>query len=67
MANAQQKLVTPQREMGSVVELRQALSLVEKTLAEAMTYTLGIVEGMGQIREEETLPPTGYIHLRLKR
>ena len=48
LASAQQKLVTLKEKWKSVVELADALGLIEKTLAEAMTHTLGIVEGMGR-------------------
>lgn len=48
MASAQQKLVTLKEKWKSVAELGEALALIEKTLAEAMTHTLGIVEGIGR-------------------
>ena len=48
MASAQQKLVTLKEKWKSVAKLGEALALIEKTLAEAMTHTLGIVEGIGR-------------------
>ena len=48
LASAQQRLVTLKEKWKSVAELGEALALIEKTLAEAMTHTLGIVEGIGR-------------------
>lgn len=48
LASAQQKLVTLKERWKSAIELGEALALIEKTLTEAMTYTLGIVEGIGR-------------------
>jgi len=48
LASAQQKLITLKEKGKSAVELGEALALIEKTLAEAMTHTLGIVEGIGR-------------------
>jgi len=48
LVQAQQRLVTLTEKWKSALELREALALMEKTLTEAMTHTLGIVEGIGR-------------------
>ena len=48
LASAQQKLASLKEKWKSAVELGEALARIEKTLAEAMTHTLGIVEGIGR-------------------
>lgn len=45
---AKQRLVALKGSWGKVLDLEEVLALVEKTLAEAMVHTLGIVEGMGR-------------------
>ena len=46
--SAQLRLASLKASWGKVLDLQGVLALIEKTLAEAMTHTLGIVEGMGR-------------------
>lgn len=48
LAMAQQGLASLKERWGQVLDLEEALALIEKTLAEAMTHTLGMVEGIGR-------------------
>jgi hypothetical protein len=48
LSAARQRLASLKTHWGVLSHFQEALGLIEKTLEEAMTHTLGIVEGMGR-------------------